>query len=400
MPKKIIIFALLGLYIYVIALNIFLNPTVRFPAPLLFGIPLIALFGSFGNRFLYHRELLFILLANLFVYVIDNSDYTTIISNAINILTCAFFFNYFVGTDSKRFNSSIIIFFGVLALSTVVMLLNHMFPAQIVGLRSTLLMGGEIFQSPSGISAFVFSFGYQLAAIVSFIFIYVLVRSKSWLVKASVLLFCLLGVYFGMQRSAVLVFIVVVFLFSIVKFKFKASMLLSFIGILSFAVYSFILKDNLSTYDNVFSKNERNSGENRGNLVVENLEIIMDYPYGLLFHGKKWQEVVRDNPVFASGITSHNAYLMFITIVGPFIGIFILIGLYGKYFKIFISALRNINDDKYTLLVCLCFAFLGVSMNALFHNAWLGTANGPTVFLYFAIIRLSENMHLNSLQDD
>jgi hypothetical protein len=128
---------------------------------------------------------------------------------------------------------------------------------------------------------------------------------------------------------------------------------------------------------------------NRSTLAAENLRIYSDYPYGLIFYGKDWSDVTYRNEVFSSGITSHNAYLMFLTYVGPFLGLGILAGLYYKISKIIINAFRNVKKKKYALMICLCCSFIAVSINSLSHNSWLVSANGPTFFLYFAILHLN-----------
>jgi hypothetical protein len=47
-----------------------------------------------------------------------------------------------------------------------------------------------------------------------------------------------------------------------------------------------------------------------------------------------------------------------------------------------------IRAKENAMLVCLCFSFAGVSINALSHNPWLIGADGSTIFLYFGIMQL------------
>ena len=155
--------------------------------------------------------------------------------------------------------------------------------------------------------------------------------------------------------------------------------------------YSYVLKTSDIGQDNILAKNERTEGSgSRAGLVTENLKIITDYPFGLIFYGQNWREVSKKYSAFRGGLTSHNAYLMFITYIGPFLGIGLLIFMYYRIAKIFKQAIIFSNLRENALLVSLCFAFLAVSLNALFHNAWLLTANGPTTFLYFSILHLSK----------
>lgn len=127
---------------------------------------------------------------------------------------------------------------------------------------------------------------------------------------------------------------------------------------------------------------------NRSMLTMENLRIYSEYPYGLMFYGKNWGDVIYRNAIFSSGITSHNAYLMFLTYLGPFLGFGILAGLYYKIVGIIITVLRQAKKKENALMICLCCSFIAVSINSLSHNSWLVSANGPTFFLYFSILHL------------
>src|SRR5690606_10076048 len=158
--------------------------------------------------------------------------------------------------------------------------------------------------------------------------------------------------------------------------------------------YTAVLKDITDDTNNILTKNINNDAEfNRSGLMLENLNIYSEYPLGLIFYGKNWGDVIYRNPVFSSGITSHNAYLMFLTYLGPIIGIALLWIIYSKVLKISVHAVKGIRKPENALLICLCFSFLGASINSLSHNAWLISADGPTLFLYFSIL------HLNRMQN-
>ena len=155
--------------------------------------------------------------------------------------------------------------------------------------------------------------------------------------------------------------------------------------------YNFVLKENVDPRTNILAKNIDNDPDhNRTLLVAENLRIYADHPFGLIFYGKNWSDVIYRNQVFASGITSHNAYLMFITYLGPFLGLGLLIIIYIKVLRIGFNAIKEIRLKENALLICLCFSFLGISINALSHNAWLISADGPTLFLYFSILHFDK----------
>jgi len=392
MIKKILIFTLLILYLYTLTFGIFLNSYLRVPSPILFGIPLIALFWQKG-RLLYIKEAVIFFIAAFIYYGIGMSDFKSFSVNMMEITACLLFFNFFIGKDYQRFRLAIIVFYCLLAFSTGILFISHLNPSLGIELR-TRLLGSEIFQSPSGIAANIFTFGYQLAPLVSFLFVACIVYEKSWLTKAIVMFACLIAIFLGLQRSVLVTFGISSTLFLIGYYKYKSVLFLAILIVFSMLFSTFFIAKSGGDYDNIFAKNERNSDEDRGRLMSENLNIYADYPFGLVFYGKTWSDVIKHNTVFVNGITSHNAYLMFFTYLGPFVGIGLLVLMYRKIISCFIVSLNNIYNIDSRLLVCLCFSFMGVSLNALFHNAWLLNANGPTIFIYFAVI------HLYNLQSE
>lgn len=385
---KYLIFLFVALYLYSVSYGIFLTETIRIPAPLVFCLPLITLFKEDRIKFLYGRELLVIWLAMFLYDVVGLSDYKVFVSNSITISMCALYFNYFSGANTKRFKVSVFVFYGLLLFSAFVLVINPFYPEKINMLRS-VLMGEQVVQSPSGIAVYQFNFGYQLAALVPFLFIYSYVYKKHFLIKAAILLSCLVFIYLGMQRSVFIGFLCASFLFLWAYYKYKAVLIVVLAVVAGTFLYTFVLKDNFDSYNNILSKNEQSSSEyDRSTLTAENLRIYAEYPYGLIFYGKTWGDVIYRNQVFSSGITSHNAYLMFLTYLGPILGIGLLLILYYKVFRIAVLALREVRKKENAMMVCLCGAFLAVSINSLSHNSWLLSANGPTFFLYFAILHL------------
>ncbi|WP_432709913.1 hypothetical protein [Pedobacter sp.] len=366
----------------------------RIPAPLIFCIPLIFLFREKGKlEFLYSRELVLFGIAIFLYNVVGLSELVVFFAYIICIGLCGFYFNYFVGTNLKRFTTTIFVFIALLTFSAIVMVFNPYYESEIDNLR-TMLMGEPVLQSPSGIAVYQFNFGYQLAALVPFLLIITFVYKLPLFVKVLTLFICLLFIYLGMQRSVFVGFACSAFLFLLMYYNYKAIFITVFAACAAFIFYTYVLKDNLDTYNNIITKNENNMQEyNRSTLAAENLRIYSGYPYGLIFYGKDWSDVIYRNEVFSSGITSHNAYLMFLTYLGPFLGLGILIGLYHKIGKIIIDAFRNVRKKEYALMICLCCSFIAVSINSMSHNSWLVSANGPTIFLYFAILHLDFLLH-------
>ena len=383
--RKIIIVGLMSAYLYMLTFDIFLNLFLRFPAPLI-CVPLIVFFPSKTFHFAFLKEVIVFFITNFLVYVIYAGDNKAFAVNFLTVMGCALYFIFFIGNDLQRLKLSVMIVIVFLFASSMVMLLDHYYHSTILNVRERLI-GGFVLQSPSGIAAQIFTFGYQLAALTSFLFVYVFVYKKSLLMKVTVLIFCLTCIFLGMQRSVLVTFFVSGILFLVYYYKLRAVLIIGGGAIVGAFLYLVVLQNQGEGYNNILAKNERNANEDRGSLAIENLKVYTNYPYGLIFYGKKWKEVVRGNAVFGyEGITSHNAYMMFITYLGPFIGITILVLIYRKIVRIFRFALQNILLEEYALLISLCFAFLAASLNSLFHNAWLVNANGPTIFLYFAVL--------------
>lgn len=385
---KLIVTLLMMFYLGTLAFGIFLTDLFRIPAPFLFCFPLVFLFPEKGAiKFLYARELILLGLALFFYYVIGLSEVNSFAANILCILICALYFNYFVGNSERRFYTSVWMFFGLLLISSVVMVLNHSY-GEMDTLRE-LIMGDRVLQSPAGIALSQFAYGYQLAALVPFVFICTCTFKTPLLVKGIALGACLLFIFLGMQRSVLVGFVGATFLFFVLYYRFKAVLAIFLMALLCGLLYNFVLKDNLDSYNNILVKNNHSDAAyDRSNLAEENLRIYADYPFGLIFYGKNWSDVIYRDYVFSSGITSHNAYLIFFTYLGPFLGLGLLAAIYYRVGRACIYVFHQLRDRKNAMLVCLCFAFLAVSVNALSHNPWLISADGPTVFLYFSILHL------------
>jgi len=375
-------------YLYTLAFGIFMTDFFRIPAPFVFCFPLIVLFKEPTNSaFIYWPALLFLSAAGFLYSVVGMSAGTSFAANIISIILCAVFFNHYIGTSTERFNYTVFIFFGLLVVSVVVLLMDHFF-VNMASLRSAL-MGEKIIQSPSGIAVYQFNFGYQLAALTTFAFIYTCVFQKPILIRGVVLAICIGVLFLGMQRSAFVAFIACITLFMLFYYKEKAIVSIVLVVAVSAGLYFFVLKNNLDNIENIITKNEHNDAAyNRSGLLEENLRIYLDYPFGLIFYGKTWNDVIYRNYVFSSGITSHNAYVMFLTYLGPFLGLGFLIVIYYKVGRICFQVAMYIRAKENAMLVCLCFSFAGVSINALSHNPWLIGADGSTIFLYFGIMQL------------
>ncbi|HEY0668394.1 MAG TPA: hypothetical protein VGD22_09485 [Sphingobacteriaceae bacterium] len=390
---KLIVILLMILYLYSLSYGVFMTELFRIPAPMVFCFPLIFLFKEKIRSIPYHKEIWAILAAIFFYYIIGLSDVRSFLANSISVGICILYFYYFISSNTKRYNYSIIIFYSLLTFSAIVMVFNNYFPA--VNSLREFIMGEPVLQSPSGIAISQFTFGYQLAALAPFLLIYTFLFHKPLLVKVLVFLTCLGFIYLGMQRSVLVTFVISVTLFLMYFYRFKAVLVITTAIFAGVVFFNFVLEENTSSSDNILAKNINNdASHNRTLLTAENLNIYADYPLGLVFYGKTWGDAIYRSQVFSSGFTSHNAYLMFITYLGPFLGLGLLVFIYSKVVRIGFNALKEIRFRQNKLLLCLCFSFLAISINALSHNAWLISADGPTLFLYFSIL------HLNKLQTE
>jgi len=377
------------LYLYTLSFGVFMTETFRIPAPIIFSFPLIILFKDPYRKFYYKKELWVIIIAMFSYYIIGLEEFKYFAASVITVIACVLYFHYFIGHNARRFNVSIFIFYSLLAFSSIVMVLNHFYP-QMNTLRE-LIMDEQVKQSPSGIAIYQFTYGYQLAALAPFVLIYTFLFYRRLLLVLGAFLICLIFIYLGMQRSVFITFICSVGLFLLVYYRVKAVFIISLAIIASLSFFEFVLKQHIDSHNNILTKNMTNEPENnRKVLITENLNIYADYPLGLVFYGKNWGDVIYRNPVFYHGITSHNAYMMFITYLGPFLGLGLLILIFSSIVKIGYYAVKEIRYKENALLICLCFSFLGISINALSHNAWLISADGPTLFLYFAILHLDK----------
>jgi hypothetical protein len=376
---------LMILYLASLAYGIFLTDTFRLPAPLVFCIPLVFFYKEAESRFQYTREVAYLCIAIFLYEVVGLNTINSFFAMVITIIVCALYFSFYINGNARRFIWSVWIFYALLFISSIVMVANHWYP-QINSLRA-IVLGSPVLQSPAGLSPTQFGSGYQLAALAPFLLINAFVFKRNLFIKAVVFLICLIFVFLGLQRSAFVGFVVAVLLFLTLYYGFRAILLVGLMSLLCVFLISLSGQGKMIGTDNILNKNEHNDdASNRSDLARENLRIYAQYPFGLIFYGKDWGDVIYRNYVFSAGITSHNAYLMFITYLGPFLGLSLLAAIYLPLGKIVLKSLKGRHAPGQPLMLCLIFSFVSVSVNALSHNPWLFSADGPTIFSFFAIL--------------
>lgn len=383
--RKVFIFGLMTAYLYTLAFTIFITDRIKIPATILI-VPLLLFRYVPVKAFAYWKETLLILFALLLYNIVGMADVRAFSAGLLTTGGCAVYFNYFVGDSRKRLYASIIIFTGLLFVSMLILVVDHYNQDAIDPIRSRLI-DDEVKQSPAGIAPTQFAFGYQVVAFTTFVFIAAISYRLNMLFQLICLAICFLFLFFGMNRSAFVCFVVTSVMFILIAFRLKGFLLLAVVALIVGSIYQDIVNTPPLNKNNILSKNQAKEADefNRSELTAENLKIMEDYPWGLIFYGKTWEEVVYRNPAFPSGLSSHNAYLMFITYVGPVFGIGILIMLYSLILKTGIQlAAGPLKYDP--MLVALFGAFLALSLNALSHTAWLLNADGPSIFFFFALI--------------
>ncbi|PST83255.1 hypothetical protein C7T94_11730 [Pedobacter yulinensis] len=387
MTTKIMTGLFMCLYLYAISLGVFMTDLFRLPAPLLFCLPLVFLFkcreradGSYIN------EVMLLALGAFLFYAVGLADLTAFIANSLCMVLCAAYFYFFVGGEQPRLHRSIVVFFLLLGISGAVMVLNHLYGASVDSVREQVL-GEEVMQSPSGLSTSQFVFGYQVAAFCTMLFVASVVYRQPVYLQLLAFAICIALLLLGMQRSAFIAFSIATVIFLVAYYRYKGVFAIGALVLACFLLYHFYLQFQLDGIENIITKNEHNdAASNRSSLSGENLRIYLDYPYGLVFYGKNWADVIYRNQVFSAGITSHNAYLMFFTYLGPFLGLGLLAMIYRRPVQIMLRVISAVREPENRLLVCLGFSFLATSINALSHNPWLISSDGPTLFLYFALL--------------
>lgn len=389
--RKFLGFCIVAIYLYTLTFDIFLTDFLKIPTPVILGAAMLLLIDRPAQPFAYYYEMIAFAIA-LFLYdCVGMGDFKAFVIAITTTLTCAIYFSYFVGLSKKRFILSTTVFLALLFVSMLLMVLDHSYQSVIDPIR-TIVLGEQIKQSPAGIAITQFTFGYQVAAFTAFVFVFTYKSKGQIILKLTALFVCIVCVYLGMNRSAFVSFIVASILFLLFYYRFKAIILVSLTLLIGSLAYNFVIKDNLDDKNNILAKNQAKEANdfNRVNLSLENLKIYGDYPFGLIFYGKNWEDVSYRNSYFQFGLTSHNAYLMFITYLGPFLAFGLLGAIYYRIVLLFHQTLKHIRSKDYALLLCFLFALIAVSINALSHNGWLLTADGPTVFLYFGTLQCAK----------
>lgn len=391
--KKGLFYSLMFFYLYTLAFGIFMTDTLRIPAPVIFCMLLFFVQKPILD-FAYYNELIVFVIGVFLYQVVGMSNYITFFAILLTIIPCSLYFNYFVGANKVRYYTSILMFFFLLAGSMVIMILDHTMADVIDPLRS-MLLGETVKQSPAGLAVTQFNFGYQVVAITTFAFIVSCTTRQYIIIRVLILAACIICIYLGMNRSAFISFGAGVILFLFIYYRYKAVFLVAATVIICFGLYTYVLKDNMDEKNNILSKNEAKQANdyNRANMAAENLKIYADYPFGLIFYGKTWDEATYRNPLFTFGLSSHNAYLMFVTLLGPFLGLGLLWAIYYKTVRLFWQTIKKIRQKENAIYVAIFFTFIAISLNALSHNGWLMSVDGPTIFIYFAVL------HHNKLTD-
>jgi hypothetical protein len=389
--KNLLVISLMAMYLYTLAFGLFMTSFFRIPAPVIFCLPLMFFYNVPVQRFAYRTETVLFTIALILYYFIGQNDFKYLFLCITTIGMCTLYFNYFVGFSKFRFKLTVIIFFALLFFSMILMVLDHSYQSIIDPIRS-ILLDEPIKQSPSGLAITQFAFGYQVAAFTAFILVLTITLRYNLLIIFIVFLACVAFIYLGMNRSALVSFAVSITVFIFIYYWYKGVLVIGIAFAAGFLIYTYALKNNADQKNNILAKNQAKEANdfNRLTLASENLAIYSNYPLGLVFYGKDWQDVTYRNPVFPDSLSSHNAYLMFLTYLGPFLGLGLLGAIYYRINKLYWITFKHIKLKSNAIVIALLFSLLAVSFNALSHTGWLLNADGPTLFLYFSILQGSK----------
>src|SRR5690606_27088160 len=134
------------------------------------------------------------------------------------------------------------------------MLLDHAYPTIATIIRQKLT--GEIVkQSPSGITPYIFSFGYQLAALTPFLVISAVVFKRGIVLKLLAFISSLIFIFYGMNRSVLVIFLFCLFLFGILYYKLKFTILIGAFGLIGILLIGSVQDISSGNEQNILAKN-------------------------------------------------------------------------------------------------------------------------------------------------
>jgi len=394
MYKKGLLVVLMTAYLYTLAFSIFMPDAFRIPA-IVTVFPLLLFKHPSAKGFEYSKELILCIAAVFLYNVIGMNDFPGFFATSMVIGACFLYFNYFIGNSKTRLYATLAIFATLLLGSMIVMVLDHFSQSATDQLRSRLL-GEQVKQSPAGLATTQFTFGYQVVAFTTFLFLTLLAYRRHLFMQIIGFVACLVCLYLGMNRSAFVCFSIISTIYILAAFRFKGVLVIATTIIFTVIALNYASDQNFGGKDNILSKNRAKEANdfNREDLSAENLKIIGDYPFGLIFYGKKWEDVVYKNPRFPSGLSSHNAYLMFITYLGPILGTALLLMLYLPMASVGARLITRPSAHN-PLLIAVFGTFVALSLNAFSHNGWLLNADGPSVFFFFCLVHLLREHRLS-----
>lgn len=307
-------------------------------------------------------------------------------------LSTIWVFRLLVGSDPKRYRKVCLLFYGVLVLSSGVLLLSSLAPEVGLGVRY-LFFGEVVLLQPvaTGLSPMIHTYGYQAAALgaIGLVLAQAHGRQRSlWSPAASIPLAHAAAVLvFAWQRSAVLsAFIAAAVL--IMQHSGRVLLRLSLLGALFLGAALSLVPGDKLTAGTVIEKNRFDTHkEHRLELQLETVRVIADHPWGLITEGRQWDRSIFEwgGALSARELTGHNAYLMKIVYLGLPAALMMLAILYPALLAASRHGLAVLKGPAGPWPAAMALVLVATLVNALMHNASLFTAEGSTIFSYVAV---------------
>jgi hypothetical protein len=251
-----------------------------------------------------------------------------------------------------------------------------------------------------GLTSWAHLYGYQMAALLPILFVFLMVSKKINLIYWIGLFACLTSIFILGQRSVVVSLVVVYCYLTLKLFNKKRNLKISTL----IAVFVFILFSANSFYSSdVFKSIKARTSDNRikyesvarFELQKITLTILVQNPEGLVWSEESYGDhAFKYNPIIFSAwgrdIASHNGYLTFAVQLGWAAAVLVI---FVVYRMIRIANDLLINYQKQGIFgvwsLAIPLSFISLLVNALGHNASLFSLETTTVLIAMLMISMN-----------
>jgi len=291
--------------------------------------------------------------------------------------------------DTAGYDRLCRLLYGVLVASSVLLLLSQIQPALGLGVR-VLLFGQGVLERPypAGFAQLVHTYGYQVAALGAISLVLAAHNLDGAKRRQGVALIVLSHagavLLFGMQRSAV-IGATAAWLWVVRRMRAQRFAYIAVVGTTVMLGIILVLPLQQALETTVVGKDQQDTSKSmRWQLQAETVQIILEHPWGLMVEGRTWTpDLFRWGGALSStGLSGHNAFLMTIAFLG--LPSLLLIGwTLGKGIAWMNSLGAGSMASPWPM--AMAAVFLATTVNALFHNSSLFSAEGSTMIAYVAL---------------